>query len=106
MTAIAVPSITPAGLPGPFGERRTEPRFASGPITVRVLSGIYSVPGQLLDISKSGMRLRVSIPMMERAEATISFSNIVAAGEVRYCQPAGDKSFDIGILLQDVLHTA
>jgi hypothetical protein len=89
-----------------FDDRRREPRFSCDAIPARVQTDAGSIPARVVNISTSGVRLEVMTALPVLSEATVSFNNIVAAGEVRYCQANRDESFDVGLQIQDVIHTA
>ena len=59
----------------------------------------------VLDISTSGIRVRVNFFLATGTEATLHFNNTIATGHVRYCRSNQDDSFDAGLQLVDVLTT-
>ena len=60
----------------------------------------------VLDVSKSGLRLKLDSSVNKGAEVKITLqSNIVIFGQIRYCRPL-DGSFDAGVLIQDMSHNS
>jgi PilZ domain-containing protein len=116
-TILAVESIArPNGRPvrlfdgAPAGDsgtdRRREPRYpCQDPAEVRLVPGDgSSLPATVLDISRSGLRLRlvVRIPKNSQVEIVLP-KQVIIFGEVRYCRRSGDN-FDVGIFIQDVFY--
>ena len=87
-------------------ERRCEQRIVvdSIPALIRVSSD--TIHALVLDISISGVRLVVDRCVPVDAEVTVAFNSTIALGRIRYCRPIHqDGSFQLGLLLEDVLNT-
>ena len=56
---------------------------------------------QILDVSQGGMKLRALKPLDPGMMIKIRLKNVVAFGEVRYCN-AARKGFNIGIKIENV----
>lgn len=84
-------------------ERRREPRLPVGAIPARLFAGESREPiaVHVLDISTSGLRVRLSSPLEAGTEATIWFDLTVATGEVRYCRSNRAGLFEAGLRLTD-----
>ena len=92
----------------PGRERRREPRYpCNDPVMVRVLPGDGSrVPGTLVDVSRSGLRLEVGIPLVKGGEIEIVLSKQIAIfGKVRHCRRSGDK-YQAGVLIQEAFYSS
>jgi hypothetical protein len=90
--------------PRPF-ERRSEQRYpAKGSVSYRTVHGgrIKERSAQLLDISRSGLKLRSleSIPVGALLLVRLEGASIL--GEVRYCLPLDGPFFDCGIWIAGV----
>ena len=99
-------SGTPIGK-APPSEKRREPRYpCNDAVAVRVLSiGTRHYPATVLDVSRSGVRLELYIPIAKGSEVEITArSQAVIFGEIRYCRRAGD-SFHAGVLIRDVIQS-
>lgn len=87
-------------------DRRREPRIPVNAIPARLRAGESGEPSvaHVLDISTSGLRVRVEEPLDVGVEATIWFDRTVATGRVRYCRASGVDAFEAGLLLTDALN--
>jgi hypothetical protein len=87
-------------------ERRGEPRFARESVPARVWwdGGSEPVLAQLLDVSTSGIRVRIGVEFAQDAEITVWFENAVVTGNVRYCRAVVQNSFEIGLRITDALN--
>ena len=87
--------------PSANADRRKEPRYGSSG-SARVLVPYVSEPqtlsAQVLDVSKSGLRLRLSVPIAPGTLVQIELKSIVASGEVRHCRKDGEE-YSVGIQL-------
>jgi hypothetical protein len=63
-----------------------------------------SMPAHVLDISISGIRVRVDCLLSVGSEATVHFGRTIAIGDVRFCRRNRDDSFDAGLQIRDVLN--
>jgi hypothetical protein len=99
-------NVTPIDKPPP-SEKRREARYpCNDAVAVRILSvGPRHFPATVLDVSRSGLRLELAIPIAKGSEIEVTArSQIVIFGEVRYCRRAGD-SFHAGVLIRDVIQS-
>ena len=70
----------------------------------RYESSSVSMPAQVLDISRSGIRLALTVRLAVLSEVTLRFDRFVVAGQVRYCRKGSGEFFDVGLQLEDVLN--
>jgi hypothetical protein len=86
-----------------FLEKRREARYPTNdPAEVEVVNGTGRTPATVLDVSKSGLRLKLEASIQKGAEVKVTLQrNIVIFGQIRYCRPL-DGSFDAGVLIQDM----
>lgn len=87
-------------------ERRREPRVPVGaiPARLRTEEGAETHAAHVLDISTSGLRVRLDARLKVGAEATIWFDRTVATGQIRYCRASEAGAFEAGLCLTDVLN--
>lgn len=102
------PRILP-GLPKPIelepsSERRRENRTPCDALPARLRTESTSLPAQVLDISLSGVRLRLASCLPVGTSVTLCFSNTIASGKVRFCRANPDHTFDAGLRIEDVLN--
>ncbi|HYL74921.1 MAG TPA: response regulator [Bryobacteraceae bacterium] len=88
-------------------ERRKETRYAiSEPaiITVSQPAEFRPIEGQLVDISKSGIRIRSPRAIHRGANLHVQLKHMVVFGRARYCRktPAPD-AFEIGLAIDQVV---
>jgi hypothetical protein len=91
-----------------FLEKRREARYPTNdPAEVEVVSGgAGRFSATVLDVSRSGLRLKVDSSLNRGAEVKITLQrNIVIFGQIRYCKPL-DGNFDAGVLIQDMAQNA
>ena len=87
-----------------FLEKRREARYPTNdPAEVEVVNGgAGQFSATVLDVSRSGLRLKLDSSVNRGAEVKITLQrNIVIYGQIRYCRPL-DGSFDAGVLIQDM----
>ncbi|HVW09474.1 MAG TPA: PilZ domain-containing protein [Bryobacteraceae bacterium] len=98
-------ALNQTGAPGSIDERRREPRIPAGAIPARLRAGEGGEPiaAHVLDISTSGLRVRVNRPLEPGTEATIWFDLTVATGQVRYCRENRAGLFEAGLCLTDAM---
>jgi hypothetical protein len=75
------------------GEMRKEPRYKTEEaITFQTLNPFSPdrYPGRLADVSRSGMKLQIPVPVECGTLIKISLKSMIAFGEVRYCVQVGD----------------
>lgn len=89
-----------------FVNRRWEQRIQRSaiPAQIRIGEEPESTPARVLDISTAGVRVGIESSVTVGLCATVSFHRTVATGQVRYCRSNPDGSFDVGLLLHDVLN--
>jgi hypothetical protein len=88
-----------------YKARRREPRFQPDtPVKVKVLGWPPgpTMSGQVLDVSGSGMRLQVPLPVACGVPVEIDASETVSLGEVCRCSPVNDH-YEIGLQLSHTL---
>ncbi len=89
-------------------ERRSEPRSpADQSATIKLLSPLETasrIPARIIEISRGGLRLRVDRALMPGAIVQIRVDEKLLMGEIRFCNPDGEK-FQVGVRLQDVFET-
>jgi len=61
------------------------------------------IDAEVLDISTTGIQLRLGAYLIVGSDITIYFGRTVARGEVRYCRRNTANSFDAGLQLADAL---
>lgn len=87
-----------------FIEKRREARYPTNdPAEVEVVNGgIGPYSATVLDVSRSGLRLKLESGINKGVEVKITLHrNIIIYGQIRYCRPL-DGSFDAGVLIQDM----
>jgi transcriptional regulator with XRE-family HTH domain len=83
-----------------------EPRFpADQPAQVIVMGAAATslLPGTVLDISRSGVGIRVPALIALGSALRVEVGNLIAHCEVRNCKPNGQGSFDVGLKVGRVL---
>ena len=88
----------------PSSERRSEIRTPCDAIPALIRTNAAPLPAQILDISLSGVRLRLNSCLAVGTDVTVSFNNTIALGNVRYCRANPDHTFDAGLRIEDVLN--
>jgi PilZ domain len=87
-------------------EKRREPRYPTcEPVEVYLLDmNNLRLNGMLKDISKSGMRIELDMPLKagDRLEVVVQ-NKAIAFAEVRYCRRTGE-SYQVGTLIEDVYY--
>ena len=111
--ALALPAPRAGGANNPakaaargtlFLEKRREARYPTNdPAEVEVISGgVGQFSATVLDVSRSGLRLKLDSSINRGAEVKITLQrNIVIIGQIRYCKPL-DGNFDAGVLIEDM----
>jgi hypothetical protein len=89
-------------------ERRADVRFpADDPARIRPIqqadADAHDV--RVLDVSRGGMRLRVSLPLYSGELVQVFTKTLILLTEVRYCLPAGEN-YQIGVSIGDMITTA
>ncbi len=100
-----VPADRAASIPEST-EKRREARYpCNDPAQVRRLSGDTGlVPGIVLDISRSGMRVETRVQLQRAAGVEVILpGNAIVLGEVRYSRRVA-QSYHAGILIEDVYY--
>ena len=97
--------VRPLSLAKP-SDKRKETRYPTNDAAeVRVLpSDGQNFPATIIDISKSGLRLELSAPLLKgrRIEIMTTARKLVIFGEVRYCRRVGGV-FHAGVLIEGVV---
>jgi len=81
-------------------ERRKEPRYpteARAEVTEFGSQGRRHLEARMMNISKSGLRLRLSEPLVPGARVRVHFGEVLAFGEVRWCRDLCGDAFDAGV---------
>ena len=111
--ALALPAPRPGRGNGPakasdrgtlFLEKRREARYPTNdPAEVEVINGgTGQFSATVLDVSRSGLRLKLDASINRGAEVKITLQrNIMIFGQIRYCRPLAGN-FDVGVLIQDM----
>ena len=87
-----------------FIEKRREARYPTNdPAQIEITQGgAKTVPATVLDVSRSGLRLKVLLTVNRGAEVKITLqTNVIIFGQIRYCRPFED-GFEIGVLIQEM----
>jgi hypothetical protein len=94
-----------SGSPDPR-ERRAEERISVDSIPARLGFESNIMAARVLDISLSGVRLRLDRSLPVGADVTVAFNKTIAVGRIRYCRPDHNGvSFQAGLQLEEVLNT-
>jgi len=99
----------PANAQPPFSgsERRKEARYAvSEPATITVSqpAEFRPIDGQLVDVSRSGIRIRSPRAIHRGANLHVQLKNMVVFGKARYCRTAkAPDAFEIGLAIDQVV---
>ena len=90
-----------------FFEKRREARYpTSDPAAVQILNETGQLPATVLDVSRSGVRLRLQAAIPKGAEVKITLQrNVVIFGQVRHCRRC-DSGFDTGVAISDLSQSA
>jgi hypothetical protein len=88
-------------------ERRVDPRAPlDEPASVKILHPVVTsgdrVEGRAVNLSRSGLKLRIPEPMLPGTMVQVRFMDRIALGEIRYCIPTGAE-FYVGVRFQDVM---
>ena len=76
------------------------------PASVKTLHPVVTsgdrVDGRVMNLSRSGLKLRVPKPMLPGTMVQVRFKDKIALGEIRYCIPVGAEYY-VGVRFQDVM---
>jgi hypothetical protein len=89
-----------------FEEKRREPRYpTSDLVEICVLQqGNPRLGGTVLDVSRSGLRVEVAIPVSKGARLEILVPNrVIILGEARYCRRISDL-YHVGVAIGEVYY--
>ena len=105
--SVDVESLLPPSEEKPAADRRREPRYATDRLTLLHVSGQNPerILCRILDVSKTGMRIRTKYPLQPGTEIRVTVRELFAVAEVRYCKPVND-GFDHGIQVREVRSAA
>jgi len=104
-------NITVLKSPARGADRRKEPRFSThglAKVSAPCLPAPHAFIASVLDVSRSGMHLKLREPLEPGTWVQIETNTIVATGEVRHCRKDGEQ-YSLGVLLDEVAdkkHTA
>jgi PilZ domain len=88
---------------GVLQAQRSEPRSdVRVSADLKVQGGIESHRITVLDVSRSGLRVRLGFPIPANTRVEISYGNTVVSGEVRYSRELDVDEFNIGINVDHV----
>jgi CheY-like chemotaxis protein len=59
--------------------------------------------GQVMDVSATGLRVRLPRAIYRGTAVQVQVENAIVFGTIRYCRDAGDKRYDIGIAVEQVV---
>jgi hypothetical protein len=89
-------------------QRRSEPRLGvhqcGSVITLSGNRSESSVPGTLLDLAVSGMRLEIPHSVEAGTMIYVETESALMAGEVRHCRKGREGWFEAGVLVTDILY--
>jgi PilZ domain len=87
-------------------ERRSkEKRIPCDPAPVQISpeGGLAAIHGYVVDVSKSGIRIRSNTRLQRGVKVTAKIHSVLMTGRLRYCiQNRHTSSFDIGLQIDDV----
>jgi hypothetical protein len=88
-------------------EKRVDPRAPiDEPASVKILHPATTsherMDGRAVNLSRSGLKLRVPEPLLPGTVVQVRFLDRIALGEIRYCIPTGTE-FYVGVRFQDVM---
>ena len=87
-----------------FLEKRREARYPTNdPAELEIMNGAAGrSSATVLDVSKSGLRLKIEFTISRGAEVKIVLQrNVIIFGQIRYCRPF-ENGFEAGVLIQDM----
>jgi hypothetical protein len=98
---------SPEGHAPEQSERRVDPRAPlDEPAAIKILHPAATsgdrMDGRAVNLSRSGLKLRVPQPMLPGTMVQVRFMDRIALGEIRYCIPTGPE-FYVGVRFQDVM---
>jgi hypothetical protein len=89
-------------------ERRREPRYpCNDPVEIRIIPGAGSrIPGTLLDVSRSGLRIELDSAVPKGTQVEILLSRqLEVSGRVRHCRRVGAK-YQAGVLILEAMDSS
>ena len=89
-------------------ERRREPRYpCSDTVEVRIVPGVGAwIPAALIEVSRSGVHLRIGVTVAKGAEIEVQISKrLVVSGKVRHCRRVGE-AYQAGIAIREASYSA
>ncbi|HVW09053.1 MAG TPA: PilZ domain-containing protein [Bryobacteraceae bacterium] len=91
-----------------FSRRREARISCTGKVTAGVLGmhGTRSYEASLIDVSPSGLSVRLPVPVNIAARIYVETESEMLLGEVRHCRPAAGGEFIVGVLLIEVVKDA
>lgn len=106
-STIRRPAATLIPLPSPQRtERRRQARHPAQIAEIKILQGVTrTMPGLVLDISQTGLRLGLAAPMGRSTPVKITLGRtLIIFGEVTECRRSGE-GYQAGVRIQDVFHS-
>jgi hypothetical protein len=94
----------PTVMPDGNKDKRRNPRFPTNGSGVLQILNPFSVEYldvTISDVSKEGMRLHVPISVARGSLVKVRLKTSLFFGEARYCEPAPDNFFYVGVQLHD-----
>jgi len=85
-------------------ERRREARYRTADRTAQIVmtKPDLACEGVILDVSRSGMRLRTNRYLEVEGAVTLHIGHITVTGRICRCTVNQDRTFDIGVLICDI----
>jgi hypothetical protein len=102
----ASPSICEAVEGGPFVEKRREVRYETcEAVDVSILEEeSQRLPGILRDVSRSGLRIELSLAVKAGARLEVVLRNrAIIFGEARYCVRSAN-TYQVGVVIEDIYY--
>lgn len=86
--------------------RRLEHRFpADAPVEVTIVYPVTPgrIKGTMVDLSKSGLRLRMETSLPKGSRVQVKLGDVVVFGEVRHCRETDEAWFEAGVHIEDMV---
>ena len=85
-------------------ERRSEQRYdvADGYTDIVIPASGAPSSAQILDVSRSGLRVRLKMRLPRESEITVYLKDMSVEGRVCYCKPNEVGTFDVGVLINEL----
>ncbi|MCP5113496.1 MAG: PilZ domain-containing protein, partial [bacterium] len=76
------------------------------PAVVTLITDGNCVEAETVDVSKSGLRIRLIDPLVVGSRLRVRFGTVIAFGEVRWCRQVHGGNYDAGIQVGHTLAEA